>query len=216
MKIAAPVILLLFIVALGIWTVNLSNKMKELQDQIGRLQSDGQTQRNQMQQEIDTGIAQLDERVEGHQSLLQVLEGGSEAHQTRIGTLEGDTKSNQEKIGSLEDRYSSIKEDVAKRTRSLFLRNVANEVAEWAMSDKSLVSDPHFVNAVADVLAKEFSEELKGDQGKPGLDASNQKVADMLKHDAEFLDIVSVSLLLNEDGASDKQGIGQPQSDNNE
>lgn len=111
---------------------------------------------------------------------------------TRLGAVES-------RVSATEKGLASLRNDVTGELKESFkqdlLKSATDQAVQEALSNGMLVDDPKFVSAVADVLASTHRGQL---QGTSGADADNEVVAEMLKHDSEFIDMVRRSVMLLE------------------
>lgn len=134
-------------------------------------------------------IESANERSSENTLKLRTTEGDFRAE---LDTLEATTKSNTKQLAKLKKEAIGGLESVL--TKEL-VRDATELALEKVNAEESILIDPKFVSGVADILVTKFKEDLRGE---PGRNADNKAVAVMLSKDSDFLDLVTVTVLLEE------------------
>ena len=204
MKTNLPIVMPVVALGLCVATVVLFIQNVKLEDQLVDLDRDFEQELRAKARDIDA----LDRRVEAITERLErkqaQLENVAKKNADRLDTLgntvqrqTGEIESVRSGSEQLRTNLITLRNDVAKGVQSELTKDVVEAALEMSiktmMQDETLIQHEAFRKALAKTLVSNHQEELRG---VAGTDADNAVVASTLKTDPEFIDMVSVSLLV--------------------
>lgn len=162
-------------------------------------ESDEKANRDQLAQlaaDLQGQHKQFDDETRSNAERLTALTNEFREEEKRLEVVEA--------LGAQQrESLASLKVDVAKGVQSALTKQVVDAAAQLSLkgiqNDKILINDPVFINAIAKNIVENFRNELRG---PTGADADNAVVAKMLSADPDFLNRVSVSVLVQTNGNS--------------
>lgn len=182
------IILFAIVVALTVSAVYLFTEIKALEKRLSAME--GQVQNNFV--DVNSRLEKLKESTARLDDMASEAERDIEFQGQKLDRFADSTTKTEKELGSLKEQlFAKAKSELLTE----ILDKAAAQAVETVVNDESLILSDTFVDKIAKSLANNYLQQL---QGKPGIDADNESVAKLLMADPEFLNRVSVDLVLTD------------------
>lgn len=203
--------MVIIVLGLCIAVIVLFSKNSKLEDQLTTLNlkfEKNSEKKNEELNNLETNFISQTKQFEDELiAQMKQAKDSSTRNENHFAKLDKDVLTQKGQIESIRElseqqqrTLASFKDDVAKGVQSALTKKVLNAAVEMSvknmMHNKTLIDDEKFQKSIAHSLVTNFREELRG---VAGTNADNAVVASTLKKDQEFLDLVSVSVLMRSD-----------------